>query len=369
MANCDEVRKYIKDYLEDNGAEASSDKIDELVKVCCDDLGSAECRDALINAVVTGVCTVYTDGACVPCCETLGDIVGPILGKGIGYAIQGIESAWNFVSGLFGGGDDECNKVKQSYKTSGDALVTEYSKASRDIVDALAKSWDAMRMKVLGFDYLDGMYPIVKEDNYGFLYPTSKDDPDRVRWQYVTDPVDGTAPINEYRAWDVVILNNVAHRLVLATDTWGPNGRTWTISGTNDKVISPPLDIDNPPITMEQLYYFYWQSFSCKEPNNWLKFAKDVQKLRFNQFMKEIDVFTERMVIETNEELEAAKSDDNGFDAITINKSQFYVSGSANIISKKDATVQKSHFWSWTLGAAAILAAGGTGYYFWNKKR
>ena len=296
--SCEQARQYVNQFLQDRNVQVGKEQVDAAVSVCCNDVKSQACADALSTLAATGVCAAYTEGACIPCCEVLGSIAGPIIGAGLGAAVDVIEAGWDkvkdFFSSIFGGGGG-C-----SYKPVADAINAAYSKAGRDLSGSVGEAWIAARMKLMGFDYLDGDWPIVRADGPGGLFvPTYKGDPKAVAWAVIPHIT------NPWQAWTFVILRNATIFAAASKEADYPNKTYWEYDG--GRLDLPGLDPAVPPATFEQYFFFKWDGWPCHDPGEFEKAAKHAMRIRWHFVDKAVNRFLSDMMVTTTQEIQKAE--------------------------------------------------------------
>jgi hypothetical protein len=258
--SCEQARKHVEDFLKEQGADeyVSADQLDDLVRECCDDVWGQGCQEALSTVAATAVCSVYTEGACVPCCETLGAIVGPIVAKGVAASVELLKGAWEGLTEAF-------TTHSYSYSKVYDELLDEYTRATQGLaIDGLAQAWLRMRLEGLGHGT---RMPIVAPKGPGGLYvPVFEDDPDAVKWD--------DFGIRWDEAWEYILLYNAA---ILTAHAY-PNGYE-QVEDPFGKLMSfaPPPQKFKP--TGREFFAFRW--YGNQSPDLWFRNADAILNVRY----------------------------------------------------------------------------------------
>jgi hypothetical protein len=276
--SCEEARAYVIQYLKDEGAEdyVSVDQIDALVKECCDDIDGQPCQEALATVAATVVCSVYTEGACVPCCEKLGEIVGPVLAKGVEVSVEILKSVWGAVSSLF------TSDKKYNYGPAYRDLQAEYSRATEGLAIALADAWVQMRLKVLGHG---SRMPIVSRKGPGGTFvPVFEDDPDVIDWNALGLRWD--------QAWLRILMHNAA---VHAVHDHPPQGSYEQSEEPFGKLMwTKMLFPEAKGYTPKEFFSFAWSG--NMSPDLWLRNADGILNVRYESVEKAMARFASDMM-------------------------------------------------------------------------
>ena len=290
MANCEAARAFIQGKIDDAKVAQFVDQgmLEDAVKACCDDVTSAPCVSAVAKIVASAGCAAYTEGACVPCCSAAVKIIGPIIDVGATIFIGAIKGAWNFVSDLFGGGS--C-----SYLDAGNRLTTQYSSATRSLVDQFEKAWKAGRESIgLPGEEVspDGMFCNGSSQPGGVCNWSQMHEVWVLRRQAddisqaILDPilVEDLATVMQQTGrtpftvtWEELLLSNAAR---MGLKIWPYF--TWSIKGNSSaKVWMDMIDFGSMvPLAPEQYFRFQWSGFPCNESQNWQNFARDLMAKR-----------------------------------------------------------------------------------------
>lgn len=338
---CEEARKYVQDFVKDQNIQAGKGQIDEVIDVCCKDIGSQACADARAALAATAVCAAYTDGVCIPCCTVLGNIVGPIAGAAEGIVVGILKGAWDGVKSLFGGGG--CN-----YKPAADGLVQSYGHATEQLAQSVGEAWNTSRMTTMGADYLDGDWPIVRIDGPGGTFvPTFKGDPKAVNWDALQF-LQG----NPWKAWTYIIVRNAAILSAASTDSKYPNKTYWDYD--DGSLYLPGIDKNAPAEKTTNLFSFNWSDWPCggDGPSEWKKAAKSAMSIRWHFVETAAEHFLRDMMITTTQEIQNAE----------------LTSSIANLVQRAAAKRSNEGTSGWTiLAILGVLGAAGYGVYRYTK--
>jgi len=355
--SCEKAREYVQQALDEGNVDigdVGKEQLDQAIKTCCDDVTSQACANAIATLTATGACAAYTEGACVPCCEVFGSVAGPILGWGIGATVSVLASAWNevsdFISGLFGGGCDSC-----SYTPAGSGLVFAHSRASEQLAQSLGEAYIEARMKMMGADYLDGEWPIVRLDAGGKYVTTSKKDPGKQRWDdaFVSPLVQG----NPWRAWTYVLMWNASKLSEASNDPKYPNGSHWDYKGSRMTLPAIGGGRHSP----EEYFYFRWNNWPCCDegPEEWRKAAEHAMRIRWQFVWDASTALLEQMMAQTVEEIQKEKL----VQGVTVMAKRI---GIARRADEQKAEARRRTWW-WVLGLG-VAAAGGYGIYRYTRE-
>jgi hypothetical protein len=131
---CEQARAYVMQKLADAGVNVDDEQIEQLAQACCQDMTSQACNEAIGKVTTTVVCAVYTEGACVPCCKMAGEIIGPIVAKGVAIVVGIGKALWDAISSLFGGGSCDFDPAYND-------IHAKLAASFRDLVAHLAGAW------------------------------------------------------------------------------------------------------------------------------------------------------------------------------------------------------------------------------------
>lgn len=280
--SCEEARQKVNEYIKENDLPVGEEQINEAVKACCADWKSQDCVDALSTLAATVACTVYTKGVCIPCCEAIGGVVGSIVGKGIAVAVGLLKGVVEFVTDLFGGGGCDFDGAAAEISAG-------YSQATREIAVALEQAWNQARADL---ELPPKPQPLWCKKGPGGRWFPMADIPDDVK-----------SCMGSIANSDDFLIPLIRNTAILSYASEAHGARTWTVKGKPGFLIMPAADPAKQQESPENLFYFWWDSWQCSQPNNWKKAALDVCALRFSFVQRAAELMAQDMATNLSREV------------------------------------------------------------------
>lgn len=338
MTDCDKAKEYIQDFIEENDLEkyVSTSQVEDAIEACCNDVGSQQCLRALSVLNSTAGCIALTEGACVPCCEVAGGLVGPIVAAGIGWAWGAIKDAWETVKGWFGGGG--CD-----YDPAADKIVKASADAFRKVAVSLQEAWERSRDEM----YLPPKPALFVRGAGGLMVPIA------LTQESITAHMGKIIPAT----WEQALLHNTVRTWILHwTNVWKKSKWTagvppiWThsLSGEDDVMYSRELSVTGTT-SPEQFFDFGWRNWDCKHAEQWETSARNLNNTQMAFVNRAVERLAADMAVALGRE---AKEGD--MERVAELAHSMKISNPAMRIQNSDS----GSGLGWLLGLAVLGAAG-----------